>query len=314
MQVDLQDPRPSLLADIDITNCRVEFSNTPIVLLCGGQVKIKNKPDDPDPPLASLRDAITRRATDYEIFRPEEITSWHADGVYKNLMDFESDLASICSLVVVVMESAGSLVELGAFSQLPDFKKKIIAIASSDFVDDISFINLGILRYIKEYGDSRVKSYPWSVANPRAIEGHVVDDVISDIKDELAELKQSQTFRSHIRAHEIILICELVRLFHALKEVEILEYLHSLGLDTSKDNLRSKLFVLMEFRVIKRVQYSDSTFFMRDHEPFHKIRFSFKSEQQPDALRLGVECLEYYSKDPKQKHRHRAITRAASVI
>lgn len=72
MQEDFQDPRPILLSNIDFAKSRVELSDTPIVLLCGGSVNIKNHPDDPDLPLASLRDAISRSNTAYEIFRPEE--------------------------------------------------------------------------------------------------------------------------------------------------------------------------------------------------------------------------------------------------
>jgi hypothetical protein len=173
-----QDPRPALLSSIDITASRVVFSDTPIVLLCGGKVKIKERPDDIDPPVASLRHAITVSNTSFEVFLPEDIKSWLEDRVYTNLLSFESDLASICSLVVIVLESAGAIAELGAFSQFEDLSKKLIVIRSNDFINDPSFINLGVLRHISERNTSSIKNYPWDVEKPTSITPDVIADVI----------------------------------------------------------------------------------------------------------------------------------------
>lgn len=306
----IADPRPLLLANTEIHTSRIEFAKAPIVLLCGGSVPIKNHPDHPDPPIASMRHAITRANTSYEIFRPEEIQAWQNDGIYKNLMDFEADLASICSLVVIILESAGSLVELGAFSQLPDLSKKIIAIKSSAFEDDISFINLGVLRFIAEHHRSSVKRYPWDINKPQLITPEIVQDVISDIEEELARLGSSQVLKPTQSSHVIVLICEVVRLFTALKEHEILEYLNMLGCKLNKDQLKSKLFLLEQFKLLKKEVYSDSIFYMRGGETYHKLRLALKAESGSDALRIEMECLAYYNSDPKHRHRVRAIAQA----
>jgi hypothetical protein len=310
MQESFQDPRPVLLSNIDFAKSRIVLSDTPIVLLCGGEVKIKNRTDDPDPPLASLRDAICRTNTVYETFRPEEITSWQADGVFKNLMTFETDLASICTLVVIVLESAGSLAELGAFSQLPDLSNKIIAIRSSTFKNDSSFINLGILRYIAENHRSGVKSYPWDILNPNTITRELIDDVVSDIKEELGTLRKSEVMRIEKSSHVVILICEMINFFTALKEHEIHDYLSTLDIKVSKERLRSKLFLLEKFEIIKREEYSDATFYMRGQEPYHKLRLALKSGDHPDILRIQMECIDFYNKDLKHRNRTRAIAQA----
>src|SRR5680860_596251 len=99
------DPRHKILSNIALKTSKVLYSLKPILLRCGGLVPEKHHPDEPDPPVGSLRDAVTRHilslANPPHIFRPEEIKSWQDDGIYKNLMDFESDLASICSLVTI---------------------------------------------------------------------------------------------------------------------------------------------------------------------------------------------------------------------
>ena len=165
----MDDPRKNLLTDLEIKTCKVKFSTSPIVLLCGGKVKQKLYPEAKSPPIQSLRHAISLESTDYEIFRPEEITTWQFDAVFKNLMDFEKDLASICSLVVIILESAGAIAELGAFSQLVDLSKKLIVIRSDDYSNDSSFINLGILRYIRAVHPTSIKSYPWKIDTPQDI-------------------------------------------------------------------------------------------------------------------------------------------------
>ena len=310
MEQSLQDPRPALLSAIDIEACKVELSNAPIVLLCGGPVLIKDRPDDPPPAIASLRHAVTNANTSYEIFRPEEIESWLSDGVFKNLMNLEADLASICSLVVIILESAGSLAELGAFSQLPDLSKKIIAIRSNSFSDATSFINLGILRHLTEHEISSVKSYPWDIVNPATISSEVVNDVILDIQDGLERLTKGAQLKLTNSSHIVVLICDIIELFSALKEHEIHDYLVQVGVSITKEELKRKLFLLKEFRLIKNEVYGDATFFMRSNEKFHRLRMSMKEGANKDALRINLECLEYYNAEPKQRHRKRAIAQA----
>ena len=210
------DPRQRILAEIDLENSKIFFSKKPIVLLCGGHVPEKAHADAPDPAVKSLRDAVTRRVvymmSPPYIFRPEEIKSWQEDGIFKNLMDFESDLASICSLVAIVVESEGSIAELGAFSQLPDLRKKLIVFVSEEFAEKSSFINFGILRYIREDHETGVRVYPWKVTCPLEISVDVVDDVIEDIQSELDDLKKSQSFSKKNDVHLIALVYELINI------------------------------------------------------------------------------------------------------
>lgn len=307
MPLEAPDLRDVILSSIDLAACRVELSSAPIVLLCGGKVKTKDHPDDPPPPVGSLRDAITRFHTAFEVFRPEEITGWHSDGVFKDLMSFERDLASICSLVVIILESEGALVELGAFSQLTELSEKILAVCPSSHRTDPSFINLGILRFISAKKESSVKSYPWETKNPAAITSEVISDVVSDITEDLARLSKSQVLKTSQSSHLIVAICELVKMFVALKEGEILDYLRALGFSLTKDELKGKLFLLKEFRLLKLQDYSDSQFYMRTKEVYHRLRIALKDKSEKfDSLRTEVQCLELY-KDDKHRNRLRAI-------
>lgn len=275
----------------------------------------KPSADDPDPPIGSMRHAITNAWADFRVFRPEEIKDWHTDGIFKDLVSFELELAAICSLVVIVPESEGSLVELGAFSQLPELSEKSIVVCSSKFARDASFINLGILRFLTAEHPSRVKTYPWDTKRPDTISSQLVDDVISDIKQELENLPKSQTLKISQRAHSSIVICELLRLFIALKENEIQEYLSLMGLILTKDQLKAKLFLLINFNLIKIQSYSDAIFYMADDTSHHKLRVALQDKTNKfDALRFDVQCREFYKNDQKFRNWHRAISESTKVL
>ena len=296
------DPRGNFLSQLDIHSCRVELSQAPIVLLCGGKV-----PSQHGTGSASLRHAVTQAQTNFEVFRPEEITDWQTDAIYKNLLDFEQDLASICTLVVIVLESPGSIAELGAFSQFEELRDRLTVFAPSN-MDPESFIELGILRYIEKESSSRVKRYPWNPYSGPVFDDEFVGNVVADIGAELNELKKSQKFNFSLRSHSTVLICELLRHFIALKEGEIVKYLGMVG-NTVDDihRFRGLLFLLEKFRVISKEVYSDSTFYVRGQEDFHRISLASKSGQKIDAPRIQVECSLFYKESTSERHRMQVI-------
>jgi hypothetical protein len=305
MPPEAEDLRDVFLSSIDFSACRIELSDTPIVLLCGGSVKTKKHADAPTPPVGSLRDAITRSQTTFEVFRPEEITSWHSDGVFKDLVSFEKELASICSLVVIILESEGALVELGAFSQLTELSEKMLAICPSEHRTTNSFINLGILRFISAKKETSVKSYPWEIKKPASITEEVISDAVADITEELSNLSKTEVLKTSQNSHLIVMICELLKMFVALKEGELLEYLRKIGFSLTSTELKGKLFLLKAFRLIKTQEYSDSLFYMRTNENYHKARIALKDKSEKfDSLRIEVQSLDFYNKN-SQKHRNR---------
>ena len=312
-----KDPRPLFLNKINLPSLRVVFSPERNVLLCGGRVEIKERADDEDPKIYSLRAAIYKAYPNYDIFRPEEIQHWQRDGIYKNLVDFEKDLAGVFSLVVVILESPGSLAELGAFSQLPDLAQKLIVIKSKQFetpADKNSFINLGILRYISEKNPSIVKVYPWELKlhQPPDIPEETVNDVISDIQLSLDSLTKNPLFNHSDNSHVMILIRQLVTWFTALKESEIYKYLEIFKVVIDKSELRSKLFLLEELDILSKDKYSDSTFYFSGENKFHSIGVSLKDGETFDSLRLKMDCNSYYNESAGESHRMRLMSRVVA--
>lgn len=338
------DLRKKILEDLEPSAARVIFSQKPLVLLCGGKVegeslaKLGTKdesflarlssrlsrlnpfgadassksPNHAASSARSIRHQFFNFRPDFRIFRPEEITNWQHDGVFKNLMDFESELAGMCSLVVVVLESEGAIAELGAFSQLSDFKGKLIAIVSSEHTKEDSFISLGILRHVADEHPTSVKLYPWDIKFPEKVTSDLIQGMMEDIKEELALLKDSRRLSLSSGAHMIVIIYELVSLFVALKEVEILEAMQALGCEVKREHVRRKLFLLEYFGYIDRIAYSDAQFYTSrvSSEEFHRVRFALKSKGAFNPVRIRLDLLSYYRTAASEKNRFRAIRQA----
>ncbi len=312
----MEDPREELLTNLNISKCRIISSASSIVLLCGGKVKLKERPNDDDPPIKSLRHAISLKHPEFEIFRPEEITEWQEDAVFKNLVDFETELAAICTLVVLILESSGSIAELGAFSQLVELREKLLVIKSADYSEGEnakSFISLGILRHLKEQNQESVKIFPWDIRHPARIEDEVVEDVIEGIKTSLNSLNGEHTLNLNKDSHSTTVISELIRIFIALKKVEITTYLNNLGFSLSKHEITRKLFLLERFKLIKAVEYSGAVYYLRTSSSFNKLRLTSNSKVRLEDTRITLDCRSFYETN-KDRYRLAAIKRFQTVV
>ena len=122
-----------------------------VVFLCGGASNRDYK---------SLRDKVrtllenekkTLWYKPLKIFYPEdlliEILNKTKDA---DLLSYEQFLASNSHVIVIICESAGSLVELGAFTNNEYTVDKVIAAVDKNLAKHKSFIMLGPIKYLKK--------------------------------------------------------------------------------------------------------------------------------------------------------------------
>lgn len=310
MDKEIKDLRPLFIANIKVESTRVVMSNTPIVLLCGGFVDNHASPHERRVlEIKSLRHVITHKLysepREFEPFLPETITSWMDDGLFPDLVNYEEELAAICTCVVVILESPGSIAELGAFSQNQEMRSKLFVIKSSFFSDPLktnSFINLGILRHLVN-GDavSTVEEYPWNIDTPQLVEETVIDDILDSIEVNLLQYSDTQILNLNNSSHTTVFICELISIFIALKLQEILRYMQSLGFQLDKTSLQRKLFLLEKFQVIVKHNYGGTDFYLSNSTDFHSVTFGYqKGRVTPQDLKLMTH--QYYKavKDNKR--------------
>ncbi len=115
---------------------------------------------------ADMRDTQTARARmaalfaeypRYEIHYPEDLFDDLLSGQGRHsLLNLENLLADSVDAVIILPESAGSLVELGAFSNNVQLAGKIVCVANNKYRHNKSFINFGPHRLIRSTESGKV--------------------------------------------------------------------------------------------------------------------------------------------------------------
>lgn len=131
-----------------------------VIFLCGGASMSKHK---------SLRDRVrvllenekkTSWNKPYKIFYPEDLLIEVLNKTKEaDLLSYEQFLANNSHMIVIICESAGSLVELGAFTNNEYTVGKVVAAVDKRRVKDKSFIMLGPIKYLKKRNKLNVVEY-----------------------------------------------------------------------------------------------------------------------------------------------------------
>jgi len=186
----VKDPRDQIISAIDVNAIRIR-NPARFIFFCGGSVS--NAPDV-EPP-TSMRDLCIRwlkknASTTFEkICLAEKISERVKDHVYKrdpiytNLIDLETDLAKLADLIVLIVESPGSIAELGAFSVVDDTRKKIQVFIREERFNADSFITLGPVRYLQVNNRGSVRAYWWATKSRDndVIEHEACSEIVQDI-------------------------------------------------------------------------------------------------------------------------------------
>lgn len=131
-----------------------------VIFLCGGASNSRHK---------SLRDKVrvllenekkTFWNKPYKIFYPEDLLIEVLNKTKEaDLLSYEQFLANNSHMIVIICESAGSLVELGVFTNNEYTVDKVVAAVDKRRVKDKSFIMLGPIKYLKKRNKLNVVEY-----------------------------------------------------------------------------------------------------------------------------------------------------------
>jgi hypothetical protein len=262
---ELVDPRDSVVNAINLSKSRIN-QDPPIVFLCGGQVEING-----DGKL-SARDTflsfLKAKNSDFlsNITLAENFEDWMKDSIYDDLLEFEEDLAGLATLVLIVLESPGSLSELGAFVVNEVLKEKVVAILTSSHYSQASFITLGPIAHIeKKVNKNRVIAYEWDHGDLETLDEGTLGEIADDVSELLKKIPGSREFKVGNNGHIALLAFELIFLFHALLQSEIHSYLNKVLVDElSEGRVRRILFLLQKFGLVKMVKRGHYEFYVAE--------------------------------------------------
>ena len=250
-----------------------------IIFLCGGPTT------DTDVPPKSARDFFLRYIRDespplYDrIFLAEQVNAWAADMIRErytpDLLTFESHVSGLASAVSLIVESPGSIAELGSFCLLAGVQERLMVVVREGWMNEDSFISLGPIAFLREsIGDSHspIHTYPWQMRydertreqlpNLRdlAAQANVFVEDLAAFED---ALPQRPKWNSQSRGHVSLLISDLVALFSALRVPEILRFLSAIGLpDIDRKTISSHIFLLEKLKFVKKVSYRANDYYV----------------------------------------------------
>ncbi|WP_318840887.1 MULTISPECIES: retron St85 family effector protein [Pseudomonas] len=249
MTLRFDDKRVESLAQVSLENSRVILTK-PILFLCGGQVDVTAA--EPLSVRGALVEYLHSARCDLVdgITLAEDFKDWIHGAIYKDLLAFESDIAHISSLIVIILESAGALAELGVFVKNKTLRNKIIVFVSQEHYEEDSFIKLGPLRYLQGIKESSVCAYPWDQDNLKKSLSSSLQEMREDILNALANQGSTEAFNRENEGHVSFVVYEIIKTFRALKLSEIESYLKTINLDVARDKLKRLIFLLEKFKLV----------------------------------------------------------------
>jgi len=145
------------------------------IFLCGADINNQ----------ASVRYRLAKYFSDFknslyfELVYPEDIFEellYSRAG--QDLLSLENLLADSVDIVIIVVESSGSIAELGAFANNEKLRKKLICLIDEQYKTDKSFINQGPAKLIKQTNKGAVIYFDKKLLDKSALKiNHAIDSI-----------------------------------------------------------------------------------------------------------------------------------------
>ncbi|MFQ6244812.1 retron St85 family effector protein [Yersinia enterocolitica] len=284
--------------DLNTSNFTVQFM-PPVVFVCGGPML---------PVYSSLRErifaytAVNDTALHDSLVLAENFKDYFKDGAYTDLMQFEEDIANISTLIVICLESAGSLVELGLFVNRKALAQRLLVIAPAEEIEEnvekgiparSSFIYLGPLEYLKRLDSDSVAVYPF----PKLFSSKYndIDLVVHDIKKRLESVKKTEKYNGKNTGHLATLVLEVILLSEPIKLSEIEWALLCMEIDVERSVVSRLLYLLEIMNLISFMPYSGTDYYYVKNSSVSKMKFGkTKSGKIQDAPNMKVAIRQSY--------------------
>ncbi len=214
------------------------------------------------------RELVKQPQIDKRIRMAEHYKDWGHDSVYGDLVLFERHLAELSSVIVLALESAGAIAELGLFSVISEFQEKLLVFIETTHYQSHSFIKLGPVNFLEKVHRNQANCQRWLKVDG----GELVFDPVAAtrIQVEMAEaiLKRVESptkERSYEKGnwlHDALLLCDFLNLTAALTIREIKELFAAFGSEKTEHELRQTLYLLEKVGLIGMEPKGEQRFYI----------------------------------------------------
>ncbi|CAM9988855.1 unnamed protein product, partial [Chrysoparadoxa australica] len=299
------DPRNQLIAELARTELLVRpFSG--YIFLCGGPIDVRASQP------VSIRDALLRRLHENpnisdSVKIAEDFQEWGFDGIYTDLLTFETHLAELASVIVVILESEGSLAELGLFSAIDGVKHKIQVFIDEVHYESESFIRLGPIKYMEDALENQAEVESWLVKRESGWKydqgkaASVSRDITSAVQHRLDQSKsREEDFNSEKWLHRVLLACDVISFAGALTLSEISKYLKNFNIEFSQKELKQALLTAKLVGLVKSKAKGTQRYYI---SMTPKMFIKFRGlDQRVDIDRSKLNILNYYRDNDRKRY------------
>ena len=267
---------------VKVTQCRV-FNTPNLIFLCGGRVSAVSAHG---PPFESVRDYFFRYiqanqpAISEKLRRAEEINDWFDGNVFRDLLELEEYLADLSDVIILFVESPGSIAELGAFAMSTTVCPKILTVINT-LHPEKSFIADGPVRRLRSAQTSLVYSFEWDCDISR-FNTEINIDTFRDMSEQLADVIMKRRekgpkegiFNPKSPGHAMLMIADLTDIIGIVSKGEIIDCLFALGMEPDGGILKKYLYLLERLQIIKKLDYSNQVYYVATYSA-QFIRYDF---------------------------------------
>lgn len=228
-----------------------------------------------------------------------KIKTIYAEDLFKNMVDINNDydflylenlLAENADVVIIVLESEGAFVELGAFSNSDNLRDKLIVLMDNKYKGHESFINLGPVKILKKIRKKSIIYYR---------DGEASKDVTEDTYKSIEEYLKDKDFKH--KYNELITIISIYHFlqiylyfFSPVKFDEIYLCIQPISKD-EPNNLKVKIRAAMNFLFKEGLVKRQNDFYVITEKGYYSMnkfvlvhRRYFTDKYIFDKLRIAV--------------------------
>lgn len=314
MSIQFENTIISAFDGLTSSSLRISFGSHKL-FICGGEVNAGAS----IPP--SFRDRFVAYTSEkYEeiynsLVLAENFKDYFKDNAYPDLLVFEDEIANISSLVILFLESPGSLVELGMFCTKPDLYKKLVVIApQSEVQAEDSFIYLGPLENIRKKEHNSVFVYPWpSSTNEKYDENHLLD-LSEAIEEKLDNIPKSNKFDTSNSGHIAYIIYEIIAISYPVLISEIELALLALEIDSSSSKINRHLYLLEKLGLISICQYSGYKYYYPQDKKISFVKITRAPTFDRKKVRMSISQSFVAAKDSQSRKRQNALKEILNIF
>lgn len=223
------------------------------------------------------------------------------------MVSFESHLAELSSVIVLVLESPGSIAELGLFSVIKEFQSKLLVIVETDHYTSPSFIRMGPIDFLEKALGNPAECHRWLIEtnNKKVFDPSAAEDLQPELAEAILNRALKSTPERHFQADswldKALLLCDLLNFCAALTLREIHRLYEGIGCKITESEVRQIVYVLEKVGLIAMEPKGAQRFYVgiepRQFFQFHTGKGNF------DLSRFRSDLLALYERQDKKRFR-----------